>query len=409
MERGEHHLSTIIPTGTRYVDNAGQPFQAVSSPPSIAGGVFVTAAGFVSDAVTLGSAVTINAGIRFDHSRAISQDLPALDAQGRETNDIVRGLGTLYTWNVWSPRLGITMKLTRDGRTMLRSSYGRFNQGVLTGELAPFHPAATPITTRAYDSATGDYTTVVSVVDPKRNLLSDPDTRTPRTDEYSIGVDREVGRSLAVALAYVHKHGADFVGWTDVGGRYREETRLLSDGRQVPVLVLVNSTADRRFLLTNPVDYSLSYNGLVMAVEKRRSNGWQAFGSYTFSRTAGLQVSSGATAADSQVSTIAGAPYLTFGQDPNSWTNARGLLPNDRPHMLRVMGSVDVPGIGLVVAGNAQHFSGKPWAASTQVSLPQGDQRILLETRGSQRLSSQTLVDLRSRNGCRSAAFASNC
>ena len=395
VERGEHHLSTIIPTGTRYVDNAGQPFQAVSSPPSIAGGVFVTAAGFVSDAVTLGSAVTINAGIRFDHSRAISQDLPALDAQGRETNDIVRGLGTLYTWNVWSPRLGITMKLTRDGRTMLRSSYGRFNQGVLTGELAPFHPAAMPITTRAYDSATGDYTTVVSVVDPKRNLLSDPDTRTPRTDEYSIGVDREVGRSLAVALAYVHKHGADFVGWTDVGGRYREETRLLSDGRQVPVLVLVNSTADRRFLLTNPVDYSLSYNGLVMAVEKRRSNGWQAFGSYTFSRTAGLQVSSGATAADSQVSTIAGAPYLTFGQDPNSWTNARGLLPNDRPHMLRVMGSVDVPGIGLVVAGNAQHFSGKPWAASTQVSLPQGDQRILLETRGSQRLSSQTLVDLR--------------
>ena len=34
-----------------------------------------------------------------------------------------------------------------------------------------------------------------------------------------------------------------------------------------------------------------------MAVEKRRSNGWQAFGSYTLSRASGLQVSSGATAA----------------------------------------------------------------------------------------------------------------
>ena len=54
LEKGEHQLSTIIPTGIRYVDNGGQPFQAISSAPSIAGGVFITAAGFVSDAITLG-------------------------------------------------------------------------------------------------------------------------------------------------------------------------------------------------------------------------------------------------------------------------------------------------------------------------------------------------------------------
>ena len=116
---------------------ADSRFRSISSDPSIAGGVFITAAGFVSDAITVGNSLTINAGLRFDHSRAISQDLRALDSQGRETDDIVRGLGTLYTWNVWSPRLGVTMKLTADGRTMLRASYGRFSQGVLTGELAP--------------------------------------------------------------------------------------------------------------------------------------------------------------------------------------------------------------------------------------------------------------------------------
>jgi hypothetical protein len=161
------------------------------------------------------------------------------------------------------------------------------------------------------------------------------------------------------------------------------------------VFVIANSTADRRFLLTNPPEYSMTYNGLVMAAEKRRSNGWQAFGSYTYSRSSGLQVSSGATAAGPQVSTIAGSPYLTFGQDPNSLTNAVGRLPNDRPHMLRVMGSVDVPRTGFVLAANAQYFSGKPWAATAQIALPQGDQRILLEPRGTRRLSSQTLVDLR--------------
>jgi hypothetical protein len=232
-----------------------------------------------------------------------------------------------------------------------------------------------------------------SVVAQRRS--QDPETRSPRTDEYSIGVDREIGRRLAVSVAYVRKAGRHFIGWTDVGGQYREEPRSLPDGRRLPVFVIANSTADRRFLLTNPPEYSLRYDGFVAAVEKRRSQGWQAFGSYTWSRAIGLQVSGGATAAGPQVSTIAGTPFLTFGQHPNSLTNARGRLPNDRPHMLRVMGSVDVPKTGFVVAANVQHFSGKPWAATAQIALPQGDQRILLEPRGSRRLSSQTLLDLR--------------
>ncbi len=70
-------------------------------------------------------------------------------------------------------------------------------------------------------------------------------------------------------------------------------------------------------------------------------------------------------------------------------------MPNDRPHVFRVMGIADIHRTGIVLAANFQHFTGKPWAASTQVLLPQGDRRILLETRGSRRLSSQSLLDFR--------------
>jgi hypothetical protein len=63
--------------------------------------------------------------------------------------------------------------------------------------------------------------------------------------------------------------------------------------------------------------------------------------------------------------------------------------------MFRLMGSVDVPRTGIAVAANLQYFTGKPWAATTQITLPQGDQRIQLEPRGSRRLSSQSLLDLR--------------
>jgi hypothetical protein len=252
----------------------------------------------------------------------------------------------------------------------------------------------TPITTNAFESATGGYTRFIREVDPRTSLQFDPGTRAPRTDEYSVGVDRQVGRRLAMAVAYVHKRGSDFIGWTDVGGQYQEGVRTLPDGRSVPVFELVNSTDDQRFLLTNPEGYSMRYRGLVMTVEKRRSLGWQALGSYTFSRASGLQASSGETAAGAQSSTVA-LPTRTFGRDPNDLTNARGRLPNDRPHVLRFMGTVDVPRTGFVIAASFQWFSGKPWAATAQIELPQGDQRVLLEPRGSRRLSSQSLLDLR--------------
>jgi hypothetical protein len=394
IERGEHRSRSFIPTGVRYEDRSGDPFEAISTPPSNVGGVFVAASAFVSDAITLG-AVTINAGVRFDHSRAFHQDLPALDPQGRETAEIVRGQGTLYTWNLLSPRFGVTAKLASDGRTILRASYGRFSQGMLTGELEPFHPGATATTIKRFNPVTGDYTSMIRVIDPKNNLRLDSETRALRTDEFSIGVDREVGRQFAVAIAYVRKDGRSFIGWTDVGGAYREETRTAPDGSSFPVFVLLNAPSARLFRLTNPEGYSLTYNGLVVLAEKRRSHGLQAFGSYTFSRATGLQPSSGAVAGGPQVSTVSPPQPSLFGRDPNDLTNAYGRLPNDRPHMLRAMGSVDVPRTGFVIAANLQQFSGKPWAATAQIPLPQADQRILLEPRGSRRLSSQALLDLR--------------
>jgi hypothetical protein len=276
---------------------------------------------------------------------------------------------------------------------MLRGSYGRFSQGVLTGEFSGFHPGVAPTTTSEFDPVTGEYTLNPRVDDPRSNFDLDPGIEAPRTDEYSAGVDREIGRGLSVTTMYVHKRGTSFIGFTDIGGQYREDV-FTRDGITLPVYTLVNSTADRVFRLTNPPGYSLTYNGIVLAAEKRRSNGWQASASYTWSKTEGLQASSGATASAPQSSTVA-LPTVPIGRDPNSLTNARGRLPNDRPHIFRVMSAVDVPHTGVLVAAQFQHFSGKPWAGTVEVPMKQGRQRILVEPRGSRRLSSQTLLDLR--------------
>src|SRR5262249_7847038 len=60
------------------------------------------------------------------------------------------------------------------------------------------------------------------------------------------------------------------------------------------------------------------------------------------------------------------------------------------------MGSMNIPLAGLTIAGNFQYLTGLPWAATAQISslTPEG-QRVLIEPRGSRRLSSQKLLDLR--------------
>ena len=158
--------------------------------------------------------------------------------------------------------------------------------------------------------------------------------------------------------------------------------------------MLTNSTADRRFFLTNSDSLFLHYDGLVLSMERRMSSGWQASGSYTYSKTYGTLVTSNAPAAEAQFSTIARPVFLSFGQDPNDLTNAVGRLPNDRPHIFRMTGVGHLPW-QLMLAANFQYFTGRPWMATTQQSLAQGSQRIMLETRGTRRLSAQSLLDLR--------------
>jgi hypothetical protein len=396
IERGEHRLLQTLPGGVRYVDRDG-PFQAIYRSPSIAGGVFITPAVFASDTFTVKDRFTLDAGIRFDYSRAINPDLPVVDAEGRETDDVLDGAGTVYTQRMLSPRLGFTARLDRTGRTVLRASYGRFNQGVLTGELDPISQGTTATTTREYEAATGGYTRQVSVVDPRVNVALDPSTRTPHTDEFSLALDREIGTWGRASAAYIRKRGNDYIGWVDTGGRYEQQARTLADGTVLPVFALANAASDRRFVLTNQDDMFVAYDGIVLAFEKRLSKGWQASASYTISRAHGLQVTSNGSADEPQFSTVARAGYLAFGQDPNDLTNAAGRLPNDRPHVFRANSMVRV-WKGVRLAASLQHFSGKPWAATTQERLPQGSRRIMLEPRGTRRLASQSLLDLRVSN-----------
>ena len=292
---------------------------------------------FASDSISLTDRITAEAGVRFDHSQAISQDLVGVDDHGKATDGFTAGLGTLYTWNVLSPRLGMTAKLDANGRTVLRANYGRFNQGVLTGELEPIHPGVSSVRTIQYVPRPAP--PLDSTVDPNRNLDLDRHTRTPHTDEYSFAVDRLITTGLTASAAYIAKRGRDFIGWKDTGGVYTDKTVGLPDGTDLAVKELTNTPGERLFYLTNPATCSSNTTD--------SSSHWRS-GCRRAGRPPARTRSPGRTGCRSRAmpprpkgssARSPGRRSLTFGQDPNDLTNATGRLPNDRPHVFRTTGS----------------------------------------------------------------------
>ncbi len=138
------------------------------------------------------------------------------------------------------------MKRTPSGRTVLRSNYGRFYGTILTGELGGIHPGQTPTTTARFDTTTGQYSRIISVVD-NSNQRIDLDMPAPHTDQVSVSVDREVSKRMGVTAAYVHKAGNDFIASEDTGGRYlfsqnfARPNLITATARVVPPLVPCSS------------------------------------------------------------------------------------------------------------------------------------------------------------------------
>jgi len=380
------------PGGAHYYLYYGEPYYAYFRDPFNIGGQFRTWGVFAEDVIRPNDRLTLSLGLRFDHSQATSQDLPRRDINGDETGETVQGLGNLYTWDTFSPRIGLNFKLTADGKTILRANYGRFHRNMTTGEMDDVHPGLTDKTLANYDPATGGYSDVVAVINPLANLAIDPDMRPPGTHQYSFGIDREIAANLGFEFTYVHKDGSDEMGWTDIGGIYGTSTATLQDGRTIPTYPLLNSTSDRLFFQTNPDGYFTNYDGVVLALNKRWSDNWQSLVSYTWSEAEGLINSNGRPPDFDQNSRA----VASFGRDPNDLTNATGKLIGDRTHMFRVAGAYEIPGVEILIGANFQYLTGRPYAGqATNIRLPQGTRAIYVEPLGSRRLSNQSLLDLR--------------
>ncbi|MGH9461949.1 MAG: TonB-dependent receptor [Vicinamibacteria bacterium] len=378
-----------FPGGVAFYDYYGEPYLAYYQTPYHYGANVKSFGAFADDTWTIGERVSINVGVRYDRSTAENPDFPVLDNDGNETGATVTGLGHLFTWNVVSPRVGATFRLTEDGKTALRAHYGRYYQALITGPVGDLSPSISRISQRQWNPDTGEYEEFF-VINPSEEFGIDPNVKDPYTDQFIIGMDREILPDLGVNATFVYKRSRDFLGQRNQGAVYEEipfEDPLT--GEIITVFNQVNDT--NLFLLTNPPDFNQTYRGFAVTATKRFSQGWSLIGSFTVSKNEGLN--SGST--ESPSSDASSTDNFDFGRDPNDLINADGIVWSDRTYMFKVQAVYELP-YDIALAANWQWFTGRPWVRQVQASLNQGIKEIFNEPNdGSRRVDDQNLVDLR--------------
>jgi outer membrane receptor protein involved in Fe transport len=196
---------------------------------------------FVDDTWIVSDRVTLNLGLRYDKMTAKYGEgavYEPYDGPGSIENPTFvesrPGSGDLYDFETWAPRLGINWVLTEDGKTVLRSHLGRYFAPVGIESLTRFGPNM-PLRQRYYEW----YDIMLWEVDlndngyldseevwPGTRLLQGrdpqwvrdeglhdsswdfqvaPGTDSPYTDQFSLSIQRQIGRDIGLELSYVYK------------------------------------------------------------------------------------------------------------------------------------------------------------------------------------------------------------
>src|SRR5262249_32445565 len=245
-------------------------------------------------------------------------DIPAMDqydTQAKTPTDVTfPSLGALITYDNVSPRLGFTYKLDQTGKTVLKTSYGRYYGRLPVSLFANLAPGNTTSSTYRYSTTTAKYDILQSTTDPRINLAIDPDLKNQSTDQLFVGIERELIADLGVNASFVYKKDHDVIRGVDPRSTYVVRTITDTFNGATQSIDTYNRASAASLALqqvANRNDFNQDYKSFIVQAYKRFSRRWQLQSSYQWQRSQGL--SGGATTIGSQIGTGGALNGVLFG------------------------------------------------------------------------------------------------
>jgi Carboxypeptidase regulatory-like domain len=319
----------------------------------------VNYAAYVQDTITRGR-FNIQAGLRYDYNKdqALAADIAANPLGGPWLPAIqFPGADPGVAYNDFSPRVGLTYDVTGSGRTIARANYARYYGQVGNGGVAnTINPVAS--TTLRYPwvdankngsadageialsanplSTTGNWSAANPANTKSANSV-DPDLKNDSTDEFIVGVDREIGAGFAVGANYVWRRYANF-SWEDrvnfstsdwitktftpPATQCQSADGLRTAASDCQTVTYFEPTFQQPTIVneTNIPGYTRSFNGIELTGRKRMSNRWMMNTSFSFNSTP-VHFGSFPGAANQSSGT---AGTIPFSEDPTNRAQREG-------------------------------------------------------------------------------------
>jgi hypothetical protein len=352
---------------------------------------------YADDSWRISDRLTLNLGLRYDHHRGIIPSFPRLDADGNPTGEIIPGIDPVFTWNNISPRIGFAWALDNEQKTVLRGSFGVYYDGNVGGNWnAPAidHPGLFAYWGESWDGPWDDEP--AWDWSPGGEVNVDPNVKTPRTLQYSIGFEHAFADNYSFGVTGLYKDTTNIIGW-----------QILDDGVYEDIEWTDPFTGDT-YTLLNPIEfptvrkgntpgftidpsadsYWQEYWAIILTFNRRFADFWSMSASYTYSESTGLIA---AYLSQRQSNPLYGSHD---GADPNSFLNANGQrLQADRPHMFRVQANFDLPWQArLNTMINFQ--SGRPFSRQARLPTEQSPDAVIAPAGGQYRHDFQYLWDI---------------
>lgn len=352
---------------------------------------------FMDDTWTVNDRLTLNIGLRYDHSNGWIPDQPFLGVDPTtyewfETGQVGAGKPDLVKWRVFSPRMGLAYKLTEDGKTILRANAGRYYDMMIMGNWYLPSPATPTWYMYWWDGSAWE---LWDSWEPAKSSV-DPNLKNPYADQFSIGIDREIAPNFGVSITYMEKWTKDMMGFYPATGTWDDYYELITtrdpySGGSIQAYNLIDEYPDIQ--ITNPDMFYARFRMFSIVANKRMADNWQLSASFTFSKMWGLNPRGNVR------QTSFGENILfnsSSAKDPNTFLNIEGRMPNDRPYSIRILGTYIFP-YGIASSVNFQVQSGSPYARQVTVfGLNQGSRAVAVEARGDNdhRLPMMYLLDV---------------